>query len=85
MATRIDTTANRDFVDKRVGRGSDTSVLSDPALYQDVDSLIAALQDNSDDPGPGDPDTYTDDVIAKMTKNDMVLAVRQLYDSAGIK
>jgi len=79
------TIGGQGFVDIRQTQGEAASPLSDPSLYVSRATLVAALQDNSNNPGPGDPTTYTDAVVAHMTMSDLTYAVRQLYDAAGIK
>lgn len=81
MAVAVDrgTTGDSGFVDKRITQATAAHVTAGD--YRDITALIAKLQDMS----TGQPTTYTNAYVAKMTKNDMVMAVRQLYDNAGIK
>jgi len=65
------------YVDKRETPASQTDNLTTPANFADVSSLRARLTAINST-------TYTTARLDKMTKNDMVYAVRVSDESAGI-
>lgn len=67
------------FVDKRRTRdGAGTGLTSDTTNYGSVGDLRAVLAVRN-------PSLYTAEMLNKMTKNDMVYALRLADDAAGIK
>jgi hypothetical protein len=67
--------------DKRIGRGLNSgsaNPLATPANYVSISVLRTAL-------AAAEAGTYTSAYLDKMTKNDMINALRIFSDSAGIK
>jgi hypothetical protein len=75
MASFVDMDENIGVVDKRRGRGTNTSQLATPGNYVSVGTLETRLLAIG----------YTQARINQMTWNDMVYAVRINDDAAGIK
>lgn len=77
MASFVEKSEARNFVDKRRGRGQSATALGTVANYASLATLEARLLAIGG--------YYTQARVNQMNHNDMVFAVRTNDDSAGIK